>query len=251
MATNDQQPAPNLSAVIGQRMRALREAAGDRQADVAKRARLHGLDWTQPTVAAIEMGRRAVAIEELLVLPILFGGPNYDDFTGRELVDFMPPDGSYVALGKGAAVSARFLRSVARGETERVRVDDFPAVFKNMKFDFEPIVRMEKFILAGWPELAEMKAEEAEYARPRDFRDDTVVNAARRLDVDPLDVSVGARLLWHRPFAEERDRRAIEAADHDAPPRTIQALRGHVTRELLAELEPEIRKAEARREAKG
>jgi hypothetical protein len=46
---------------------------------------------------------------------------------------------------------------------------------------------------------------------------------------------------WGRTLAEERDHRVTEQARDDDAPRGLQALRGHVTRDLTTELETELR----------
>jgi len=49
---------------------------------------------------------------------------------------------------------------------------------------------------------------------------------------------VAAHGRYGRSFSDERDRRVAEQATSDAAPRTLQALRGHVTRAMVAELAP-------------
>jgi hypothetical protein len=66
------------------------------------------------------------------------------------------------------------------------------------------------------------------------------VRAARTLGVEPrvlLELSIRR---WGRTLTRERDRRTIERAGPDASARTTQAVRGHVTRELLDELAPDV-----------
>lgn len=53
---------------IAQRLRTAREAAGLKQAQVAKKLGLH-----RPTISEIEAGRRRVSAEELAVLADLYG----------------------------------------------------------------------------------------------------------------------------------------------------------------------------------
>src|SRR5882724_9856802 len=81
-----------LRAVVGRRVRALREQAGVRQDDIAVRARLLGLNWTRSTVAALERGEKAISIEELVLLTTLLNaalGRHYgqDWITVAELFD--------------------------------------------------------------------------------------------------------------------------------------------------------------------
>jgi hypothetical protein len=45
---------------------------------------------------------------------------------------------------------------------------------------------------------------------------------------------------WGRTLAEERDHRLSEQG-RDTTPRSRQALRGHITRDLMTELEDELR----------
>jgi len=65
--------------------------------------------------------------------------------------------------------------------------------------------------------------------------------AARRFKVGALQVAVAARQRWRRSLTEERDRRSAEATAGKSD-RAAQTLRGHVTRRLLAELEPDLRR---------
>lgn len=71
-----------------------------------------------------------------------------------------------------------------------------------------------------------------------DQPDEAEAKAARRLGdpVGPLQVVVWGRDLWGRRLSAERDRRVAQRADEDTTPRRLQALRGHVTRELIEEL---------------
>ena len=63
--------ATAVSSIIGERLRAWRNAERLRQEDIALGARDCGLGWTQATVAAIEGGRREVSLREFLALPLL------------------------------------------------------------------------------------------------------------------------------------------------------------------------------------
>ena len=69
---------------------------------------------------------------------------------------------------------------------------------------------------------------------------DAEAKAARRLGTDAETIRTAAKSLWHRVLDHERDARVAAQADAEASPRKIQALRGHVTRSLLAELAPVI-----------
>src|SRR5439155_26501278 len=60
-----------LHQLVGDRVRALRQAAGRRQEDLAAAAREYGFDWVRGTVASIEAGQRRVTLEEFLALPTI------------------------------------------------------------------------------------------------------------------------------------------------------------------------------------
>lgn len=66
--------------------------------------------------------------------------------------------------------------------------------------------------------------------------------AASKLGVSPEEVADAAGSLWGRSLAEERDARLGTLAPEGASARTIQALRGHITRKLLQELEPALKR---------
>ena len=82
----------------------------------------------------------------------------------------------------------------------------------------------------------------AEYLRPPISA--VEVKAGQRLGVDPEEVRRAAGALWERSLAEERDARLKAQAPEGAPARTIQALRGHITRSLLRELDPTLKRQE-------
>jgi len=63
--------------------------------------------------------------------------------------------------------------------------------------------------------------------------------AARSLGVDLDQVLQWAHLLWSKTMTDERDARVAKTLEPDASPRRKQAIRGHVTRGLMAELAKE------------
>lgn len=65
---------------------------------------------------------------------------------------------------------------------------------------------------------------------------DAETKAAKRLERPAVEVAVAALGIWGHSLSEERDRRVAAVAPPDSTPRSVQALRGRVTRELVAEL---------------
>jgi transcriptional regulator with XRE-family HTH domain len=68
------------------------------------------------------------------------------------------------------------------------------------------------------------------------------IKAGQKLGVIPEEVRRAAGALWERSLDEERDARLRAQATEGASARTIQALRGHITRSLLLELEPTLKR---------
>jgi transcriptional regulator with XRE-family HTH domain len=209
------QASETLSGYLSDRVRALRTERGWRLEDVAERARAAGLNWKWDNVAAIERGMRFLSVEELFVLPALF------DLTLPEL--FNDTDARLLELGDACAATAGQLRQSLSGEWSLpVKADGDDSV----------------------PGLAEQKA-------------------ARKFGVEPEMIMRAAQRLWGRSLAAERDARVTEYFDlesewNDAagtlglrrmPARSLQAIRGHATRELLKELEPEVESRKRRRRA--
>jgi hypothetical protein len=198
-----------LEQAIGQQMRRLREANGVRQETVAAGAKMWSLPWTQATVAAIELGQRGLSIGEFVMLPLVFGEAGICRPNGRDLdlEDFVP---EYVdhnmanvpVVPNGYQMPLRIVRALLRGGLP-------PASVRGDRGE------------AG-PGEAERKV-------------------ARKLGCSTVAVVAAARGLWGRTLSEERDGRIgkrAKALDR----RSLQAVRGRVTRALVKELAPNIKR---------
>lgn len=214
-----------FAVALGHRLRRVREDTGHTAADVAAMSRHFGLGWDRSTVARIELGRRQVTGAELLVLPLL-----YD----RSLADLLPTEAA--RLGADVTATPEALRAV---------LTKVPA---RQGWNLPGVDRLAADVAAALtPEWAQRVDELARRLVPgadalevgeaaADGLDDATAKAARRLGVPALRVAVAARRLWGRSLAAERDARVGPVGNA----RTRQARRGHVTRALLAELEPVI-----------
>ena len=195
--------ARTASQIVGEQLRAWREASGLRQDDVAWAARELSLQWTRDTVAAVEGGRREVRLDEFLMLSLIV-----DTVSGRSS-RYSKPDyflGSLAPLLKPPSDESRELMTeLAVGASQ-------------------PSSRLDRVYI--------------------DAQGDAERKAARRLRTTAYDVASFARhRLWGRSLTEERDARVARRVGGDATPRTLQAHRGHVTRELLDELRGEFNRA--------
>jgi hypothetical protein len=70
-------------------------------------------------------------------------------------------------------------------------------------------------------------------------RTDALVSAARTLQCSPVAVSLAAVVTYGRLLIAEREERVRQRiGEGERKPRTVQAIRGHVTRALLHQLQP-------------
>jgi transcriptional regulator with XRE-family HTH domain len=226
-------PVP-LHQLIGARLRQLREAAGLRQEDIATQARVLGFDWVRGTVAMIEGGHRRVTLEEFLALPLLLSYVGIPDISLSRLI----PTDTPAQLNAQAAVSAdtahRFLTGKSAGEQDTQKGG--PAVTEG-RDEWDEAIALWRRWATGRSRRPRGPDPAAISAAIVDSRGDALANAARVLDVSPVAVSLAALLTWGRLLTAERDDRVRQRVGASAPDaRTLQAVRGHVTRTLLEEL---------------
>lgn len=204
-------------------MRRLREAAGARQETIATAAVFWRLSWTQATVASIELGQRGLSVGEFIILPLVFEEAGLRRRSGEpfQLEDFVPvsitpPAGSLALAGQAPARSIPNAPVVPGGFQMPLRI-----VRTLLRGGHPPSIVMGKRAEAG-PGEAERKA-------------------ARKVGCSPAAILKAARELWGRTLSEERDRRIGERA-RALDRRTLQAVRGRVTRTLVKELAPHIKR---------
>jgi hypothetical protein len=208
-----------LAATIGGDMRFFRETHRLRQDDVARAARKAGLPWTRSMVVSLEAGRRDLSIDEFVRLPQML-----------ERLGVGTVDVQLLASTTGVRLRIAHLHHEQDlGAAWAGSVDESVRVDRALEAAF--------FWTHGRAELA--PAYEAAGG-------DLEQKIARRVGLDPLVVALIAQATWGRSLTEERDRRVAAEAPGAAPPRAVQALRGHVTRALLQQLEPRLTEARRR-----
>jgi hypothetical protein len=198
--------ARTFEDVFGGTMRERRLERGLTQDDVARRiAFQYSLPFTRAVVDSVERGLRQLTFPELVVvLKVLDLG--LEDLRGA----------GPVAISDFVAVKADTLVDQISGKDPTWR-------FATQSTSSGRLIWRDA--LSGYvpePGVAEQKA-------------------ARKFGVSPEELDSVAREFWGRSLTDERDARVQEQAPADAEVRTLQALRGHVTRELLDELEPALR----------
>jgi transcriptional regulator with XRE-family HTH domain len=224
---------------VGGRLRECREQRGHRQDDVAALARIAGLPWSRSTIATIEAGRRELSLSEIAALLIVLDMNLPDLFAGLGGLQIAP----------GAAIDADDLLAGLVGpspswrNTAKWTPQRSPLAARAGGAAIKVGVRKLKTRARVWPKAPLQSIFDAEDAAAGE----TEQKAARRLGVPPIDVSLLAFRLWGRSLTEERDRRVEATATPNAAARTVQALRGHVTRGLLEELRGGLPKRGSRR----
>lgn len=228
--SNDLSKVRPLGAAIGAGVRALRLEQNLTQDELARRLRSAGLDWDQGALARLEAGRRGASPEQELLLALALGVERYRLVAGE--------DDEWVTLSP----RARWRVAAVRGAYAGANPGDMPAG------DFEDPVKRSARRAAGailgraeqraaasklWPRATVGQLNEVVEAVG-----DAERKAARHLGVDPVAVSAVAHKRWGRSFTAVRDARAAALAEEGAGRRALQALRGHVTRQLLTELAP-------------
>lgn len=206
-----------LGAALAAGVRARREALGRTQDDLASAGRALGFPWTAAIVAAMETRKREIHLEELVALLSILDAP----------LPAILPDETFT-LSESAVVSGRSLVWGLGGEIAPVVTRQGGPTFMQWFAD--------RYVKPYWPNVSQKQVEaivEAAHA-------DAECHASERLGIDAYAVATLAFKAWGRSLTEERDARVAEQAQEGTSPRTLQALRGHVTRGLLNDLRLEI-----------
>jgi transcriptional regulator with XRE-family HTH domain len=215
-----------------------RRRQGLTQEQVASAFRSHGLRaWRKGTVGQLEAGLRKPRFDELLLMARALG----------VTLDKLIPGGDdeRVELGDDAEVSPRWIREILSGDfykrpLEKMPYEHFPVddiiaeVLSRAEAEEERQAPLVAPILE-WAEEHHVLLLAADLFAMHKRASDAERHAAQRLGVEVMQVKLSARALWdRRDFDDERDRR-IGNVDQ-LEPRSRQARRGLVTREMLAEL---------------
>jgi len=215
-----------------------RRRRGLTQEQVANAFRSHGLRaWRKGTVGQLEAGLRKPRFDELLLMARALG----------VTLDKLIPGGDdeRVELGDDAVVSPRWIREMLAGDFyqpdrpfrevpyERFPIDDILAEV-GMRAQTERERAHEEQILE-WNEQHGDTLTAADLLASHKRPSDAERHAAQRLGVEASDVKLTSRALWrHLDFDKERDRRIGDI--DQLPPRSRQARRGLITRQMIAEL---------------
>lgn len=197
---------PTLSAVVGGNLRRLREHRGLSQDRMANQLGLLGLHWSRATLGAVEQGDRPLAFAEVFQIAATLLEPPAELLKGS----------GWVRLSEDATADLAALRKILSDPY----INIVPTkCFKTPAFD------RANAAVARW----------GAKKRDADFK------AAKALGVPADDIDPAAKSVWGQSLTDEREIRLMARAPKGASARSLQALRGHITRELLAELEPALK----------
>jgi transcriptional regulator with XRE-family HTH domain len=211
-----------LAGVIGANLKRLREAEGLGQADLARvLLGAVGLEWTRDTVASIELGRRALSIDELLMVSHAFGLEVEGFFLGDE--DFALPIADGTITGSKLDLDLVRIRALLHGGTALAT--------SNAKVEQSARARAE------WRQDFQDRPDFEQWRRGVILSHSTVEEiAVERFAATPRRVQNAATKLWGRSTHDEFVARVESRTPDDTPRRSFDVIRGHVTRELLREL---------------
>jgi hypothetical protein len=265
-----------LAKAVGERVNAIRSRSGTTLERIAAEARELGLKWAKSSVAAIEKGQHALGLGELLLLPTILqragarvfeytAVPEGDGWTVSErrpvtVADLLPYDDRPILLAGTVHMPARALCDLLGSMC--VYPLDHPVsapAWKAVKVALgEETAEEARRLPQGWrlKMIDAIARHQGGAGRPdndeafwlgiqRNAADDATRKAAVVLGVPPIAVALAARACWNgvRGLTDQRERRLAallppEQRHDPAKKRTLQALRAHITRELLDELRP-------------
>lgn len=204
--------ATPLREALRNRLREIRLELGLTQEEFARWVSHQGLTWNRHTVKNIEEGTRDISLSEFF--PLVYLLPvQFEELFPEDMV--LELDGGRHVRG-GAELRALLepqQDATVTPKTVRLGV----AAEEDRALPITPVLGSEE------PTLADGKA-------------------AQALQTSVALVRGASQRLWGRDLASERDHRVqAKLESREVSARSLQALRGHVTRELLNELKPHIK----------
>jgi transcriptional regulator with XRE-family HTH domain len=203
------------------------------QEEAARWFRYYGLTtWRTSTVGSLESGLRRPRLDEVLLMCAAL------EISAADLV---PDDlDELIELGDGAAMSAPAIRALLSGDWSKFPHDpaDFRypggeregAAFERAGAERDRQRALIKPIL-DWAGLDPWSEQVLRVFLPPS---DAEAHAARRMKVEPVQVKAASLAKWDQDFESERDSRVGDTDELE--PRSRQARRGLVTREMLRDL---------------
>lgn len=241
---------PQLSEIVGLQLKRFRAAKGLRQEDIAEAARYFGAEWGRSSVAALEGGNRDLRFEELILLSsVVYKLGGWEE-------PLIPPDATFRLTDTAVSIPGEAFKALVRmtqpskfvrarpidEEDEVIRLGAIEvapkeAEFARMQKVARSVVVFDRILHELWPEKASQRM------RARSGLSELVMRMAERIKwpdtmepIQPQLVEVLSIAAWGRSPADERDARTADRGSYETK-RALQSARGHVTRELIEELQ--------------
>jgi transcriptional regulator with XRE-family HTH domain len=227
-----------LRQVIGARVKHVREQAGGRQEDIARVARSFGLAWPRQKVDELERGKKAISVEELVLLPFVLSHALDRTVSTTDLFDA----DDQITLSAQTDIPARDVLAELCGTKPAgtfihlTHLPSFDAVEVIARAFARPVRRLEALGLGGMSSR-DLLAIERSSGEPE-------ARAARQVGEGSIVFTAICYHLWGRSLSAERDARVAASLPDAALASTVRAKRGRVTRDLVAEIRAFITRAE-------
>jgi transcriptional regulator with XRE-family HTH domain len=217
----DQEPRL-LQDVIVDNMRRIRRERGLLQEDIATAARWVGVMWSSVTVTQIESQSRLLSLDEFLLLPLIL------KCRVKDLLATEEPD-QRIKLGFGTIFDAATVAELVSAEGPQLKDDQIP-MLPGLEDELDSRIK-EAISFSGLEPtlLSYLKVREG-------ARGEAERKAAQAMKFPAVDITALALRLWSRSLTEERDARAERQT---AAGKETRAIRGHITRTLLRDIENE------------
>jgi hypothetical protein len=200
------------------------------QEEAARQFRHVGLStWRTSTVGSLESGLRRPRLDEVLLMCAALD---------ISVADLVPDVAQFIDLGDGAAMSPAAVRALLSGRKLPRGEADFS--YPGEATDDEAIRRAgaerdrQRALIKPMLDWASLDQWSDEVHRVFLAPSDAEKHAARRLKIEPVQVKAASLALWRKDFEAERDSRVGDTSQIE--PRSRQARRGLVTREMLGSM---------------
>jgi hypothetical protein len=230
-----------LHEAIGRGLRHAREEVGVTQDTVARRARHLGLSWDRAKVAALERGEKPLSVEELLVLLMVAHDLGIADGIDR-LLGGLERD-LFVEFGGRAGVSATSVGEIMASGRAIASIGNSTTFSNRPSGTRGSYAAREDKAISRAVNLGFRNVSYEAWRKAQGEAGETEAKIARRFGETVLVILAACVALWGHSLTYRRDEeiaQLVEEAERRGEPlaaRQVQALRGHVTRRLVGELE--------------
>jgi len=212
--------AKPLKDALRSRIRDFRHELGWSQEEFALWVRAQGLDWNRGTVKSVENGTREVPLAEFFPLVALLP---------MSLEELFPADWVLELAGSRKVQGGAGLRALLESSQD---ASVTPATIRA-----RVAIPKATIPLSGTAGAVSSASGTLTITKLADQK------AAASLRTTAAEVQKLALRAWGRDLTDEREARVAEKlGEQELSSRSLQAFRGRVTRELLAELRPRIRR---------